>query len=151
VNYRITARVTAPVQETEVPERVVEAVETLFPEADVTYDADAGAVVGETHSLAHLAERLREQRILDTARAHFRDRRTPSGFAVELKKQPARHDVVTFSVGNPDELGDLELVVTVEEPDVDAFIDFLAPETDAEGRPVEGADDSESRGDAGPA
>ncbi|MFB6121725.1 MAG: coaE operon protein [Halobacteriaceae archaeon] len=133
--YSITVRVTAPVNETEVPERVAVAVAELFPEADVEVADDR--VEATTHTLEHFAERLREQRILDTARSVFFDRRTADGFAFELKKQAARHDVVNFSVGNPAELGDVRVTVTVEDPTVEEFIDYLAPETDAEGNPIE--------------
>jgi predicted RNA binding protein with dsRBD fold (UPF0201 family) len=135
--YAIDVRVTAPVQETEVPERVAAAVTTLFPGAEVEREADGDRIVATTHSLDHFAERLREQRILDTARSMFFDRRTADGFAFELKKQAARHDVVNFAVGNPDELGDIRVTVTVREPAVEEFVAHLAPETDADGNPIE--------------
>jgi predicted RNA binding protein with dsRBD fold (UPF0201 family) len=135
VNYRVTVRVTAPVQTTEVPERVAVAVAELFPAAEVEVGDEA--VTATAHALEHFADRLREQRILDTARGVFFDGRTADGFAFELKKQAARHDVVNFAVGNPDELGDLRVTVVVEDPDVESLIDYLAPETDAEGRPVD--------------
>jgi len=135
VIYSVDVRVTAPVNETEVPDRVAVAVAELFPEAEVEVGDDR--IEATTHTLEHFAERLREQRILDTARSVFFDRRTADGFAFEVKKQAARHDVVNFSVGNPAELGDLRVTVAVEEPDVEAFIDYLAPETDADGTPID--------------
>jgi predicted RNA binding protein with dsRBD fold (UPF0201 family) len=44
--------------------------------------------------------------------------------------------VINFAVGSPDELGDIEVHVTVEEPGVDAFVDYVAPPT-REGKPIE--------------
>jgi predicted RNA binding protein with dsRBD fold (UPF0201 family) len=140
MNYRVDVRITAPVQDTEVPERVVEAVTELFPEADA--QVEDGRVVAHARALDRFAERLREQRILDTARAHLREHRHGEGFAVDLKKQAAREGVINFVVGSPAELGDVHVDVTVDEPSVEAFIEFLAPPTDEDGTPVEeGVDD----------
>jgi hypothetical protein len=132
--YRVTVDVEAPVQPTEVRERVADAVRALFPEADVTVEADR--VSARTHSLDHFRERLFEQRILDTARREFLQNRTRGGFEFSLKKQAAFHDVVNFSVGNPAELGDIDVRVTVDEPDVEEFVGWLAPPTE-DGEPVE--------------
>lgn len=126
--YRVDVRIEAPVHYTEVPERVAEAVETLFPEADVEVSDDR--VTAETHDLSHFRTRLFELRILDTARGVFFDRRGANGFSFELKKAAALQDVVNFSVGNPDELGDIQVAVTVREPDVEEFLDYLAPRTE---------------------
>ncbi len=130
--YRVDVRIEAPVKHTEVPERVAEAVEALFPAAEIEVSSDR--VTAESHDLSHFRERLFEQRILDTARGVFFDRRGPHGFAFELKKAAAVQDVVNFSVGNPDELGDIQVAVTVREPDVESFIDYLAPATE-DGKP----------------
>ncbi|MFB6266931.1 MAG: coaE operon protein [Halodesulfurarchaeum sp.] len=127
--HQIDVTIEAPVEPTEVPDRVAEAVTTLFPKADVERREDR--IVAETHDLSHFRERLYQQRILDTARGVFFDRRGPTGFSFELKKQAARQDVVNFAVGNPDELGDVEVAVTVHEPDVESFIDYLAPATES--------------------
>jgi hypothetical protein len=131
--FQVDVRIEAPVHYTEVPARVAEAVETLFPEADV--DVGEDRVTAETHSLSHFRQRLFEQRILDTARGVFFDRTGPNGFAFELKKAAALQDVVNFAVGNPDELGDIQVAVTVREPGVEAFIDHLAPQTQ-DGEPL---------------
>lgn len=132
--YQIDVRLEAPINPTEVPERVVETIMTLFPKADVETTADR--VTAETHDVSHFRKRLFEQRILDTARSEFFGNRGPNGFSFELKKQAARNDVVNFAVGNPDELGDVQVAITVREPDVEEFIDFLAPSTEA-GEPPE--------------
>ncbi len=132
--HRIEATVEAPVKETEVGERVSEAISTLFPESHIEQRDDR--VVATTYSLAHFRDRLFEQRILDTARDVFFDRAGPNGFSFELKKGAALEDVVTFSVGTPDELGSIEVAVTVYEPSVEAFLDWFAPRTE-DGTPPE--------------
>ena len=132
--YRITVDVDAPVKPTEVRERVADAVRSLFPEADVT--TSSGEVTARTHKLDHFRDRLFEQRILDTARKQFMGNRTRNGFEFRLKKQAAFRDVVNFSVGNPAELGDIDVRVTVEDPEVEEFIEYLAPRTE-DGEPLE--------------
>jgi predicted RNA binding protein with dsRBD fold (UPF0201 family) len=134
VIYSVDVRVVAPVRDTEVTERVADCVRRLFPDAEVRHEA--GRVVGETHSLEAFAERLREQEILDTARREFHRRATDEGFSFALKKQAAFQGVVNFAVGNPDELGDVEVHVTVREPDVETYVDHVAPET-VDGVPVD--------------
>jgi len=133
VIYRIDVTVTAPVADTEVPERVADAVLELFPHAEVT--EHPGEVRAETHSLEEFSERLHRQEILDTARNEFFSTLRSDGFAFDLKKQAAFVGVVNFSVGNPDELGDVHVDVHVTEPDVESFVDHVAPPTE-DGRPV---------------
>ncbi len=132
--YRITVDIEAPVEPTEVRDRVADAVRSLFPEADVTTSSDE--VTARTHKVDHFRDRLFEQRILDTARKEFMRNRTQSGFEFRLKKQAAFRDVVNFSVGNPAELGDIDVRVTVEDPEVEEFVEFLAPRTE-DGEPLE--------------
>ena len=145
VVYSVDVEIRAPVQPTEVPDRVARAVETLFPTAEIEIGPDE--VVATTHDLEGFREALFEQRILDTARSAFLDGREDvgdaDGFAFDLKKQAAFRGVVNFSVGSEAELGDVHVEVTVREPSVDAFVTYLAPET-AEGDPIEdvaGVDD----------
>jgi predicted RNA binding protein with dsRBD fold (UPF0201 family) len=134
VIHRIDVRVVAPVRDTEVTDRVADAVHNLFPNADV--DEEPGRLVAEAHSMEAFSERLHEQEILDTARTEFFRRADDDGFAFALKKQAAFEGVINFAVGNPDELGDIEVQVTVRDPGVEAFVDHVAPPTE-EGRPVE--------------
>ncbi|MFB6077818.1 MAG: coaE operon protein [Halarchaeum sp.] len=136
--YSVDVTVTAPVEPTEVSDRVARAVEALFPNADLTVRDDE--VVASTHDLDAFREKLFEQRILDTARGAFLDGRTDDGFAFDVKKQAAFQGVVNFAVGNPSELGDLHVEVTVREPSVDEFVAYLAPETE-DGTPVEDLDE----------
>ena len=131
--YSIDARIVAPVRDTELGDRVADAVTNLFPNADVT--VEAGQVVGETHSMERFSERLHEQEILDSARREFFRRADDEHFSFALKKQAAFKGVVNFSVGNPDELGDIDVHVRVRSPSVDAYIDAVAPET-RDGKPI---------------
>ena len=131
--YSVDVRVVAPVRDTEVPDRVADAVTNLFPEADVEHEA--GRVVAEAHSMEQFSERLHEQEILDTARREFFRRADDDGFSFALKKQAAFKGVINFSVGNPDELGDVEVHVTVRSPSVEAYVDTVAPPTE-DGKPI---------------
>jgi predicted RNA binding protein with dsRBD fold (UPF0201 family) len=132
--YRVDVQITAPVMPTEVTDRVHDAVTDLFPEADI--DEDHGELLGEAHSLETLSERIHEQEILDTARGQFFGGQQGDTFSFDLKKQAALQGVVNFAVGEPAELGDIHVRVTVHEPSVEAYVDHVAPPTE-DGRPVE--------------
>lgn len=132
--FSIDVTIEAPVQGTEVADRVEDAVTNLFPDAEFHREPDR--FVAESHSLDAFSDVLHEQEILDTARREFRNGRDDEGFEFSLKKQPAFEGVVNFAVGSEDELGDIHVRVDVREPDVDSFIDYAAPPTE-EGRPVD--------------
>jgi predicted RNA binding protein with dsRBD fold (UPF0201 family) len=132
--YSVDVEVTAPVNDTEVVDRVADAVTNLFPNAAV--ERSEGELLATTHTVEHFAERLREQEILDTARREFLERRRGDTFTFALSKQPAFVGVVNFSVGEPGELGDLHVSVRVNDPTVEQFVDRLAPPT-KDGSPVE--------------
>ncbi|WP_049981164.1 RNA-binding domain-containing protein [Halolamina rubra] len=132
--YSIDVTIEAPVQATEVPERVEDAVTNLFPDAEFRREPDR--FVAESHSLDAFSDVLHEQEILDTARREFFDGMDEEGFAFALKKQPAFEGVVNFAVGSEDELGDIRVRVDVREPDVESFVDHVAPPTE-EGRPID--------------
>ncbi|WP_066415846.1 RNA-binding domain-containing protein [Halorubrum aethiopicum] len=132
--YSVDVRIVAPVNDTEVTDRVADAVRNVFPDAEPTHED--GRLVAETHTLDAFSDVLHEQEILDTARRVFLRNSTEDGFDFALKKQAAFEGIVNFAVGDPDELGDIDVEVRVREPDVESFIDYVAPETD-EGRPVD--------------
>ncbi len=134
MNYRVDVQITAPVKETELEERVATAVTNLFPEADVR--SHPGELIARCNTMTRFSERLREQAILETARDTFLANRDGDTFQFHLKKQAAFQGVVNFVVGNPSELGDLHVRVRVEEPDVETFIDYIAPPTE-DGRPLD--------------
>lgn len=133
--YSVDVRVSAPVRDTELEDRVVRAITNLFPGAEI--ERTESGVVATAHDLDHLAERLREQRILDTARSVFLDARRGDRFSFALKKPAALHDVVNFSVGEPSEIGEISVEVRVRDPDAETYIEHVAPPTDEEGRPVD--------------
>ena len=132
--YSIDVRIEAPVNDTEITDRVADAVSNVFPNAECSHQD--GRLVGETHTLDPFSDLLHEQEILDTARREFHKHADSEGFQFALKKQAAFQGVINFAVGNPDELGDIEVAVTVREPTVESMIDTVTPPTE-EGTPVD--------------
>ncbi|TYL39842.1 coaE operon protein [Natronococcus pandeyae] len=132
--YRVDVEITAPVYDTEVTSRVADAVTNVFPNAEL--EEEFGEIRGETHSLDHFSELLHRQEILDTARGEFFANREGDSFSFALKKQAAFEDRINFSVGEPDELGEIAVRVRVEEPDLESYVDQIAPPTE-DGRPVD--------------
>lgn len=137
--YRIDVRVRAPVKDTEVPARVADSITNIFPDADL--ERRESEIVGETHTLSHFSELLHRQEILDTARAQLHAGRQDPYIEFELKKQAAFQGVINFAVGGPAELGTIDVTIKVTDPDVDSFIDSIAPPTE-DGRPIDPASDS---------
>jgi predicted RNA binding protein with dsRBD fold (UPF0201 family) len=131
--YSVDVRIVAPVEDTEVTDRVADAVTNLFPEAET--EPRPGEVVATGHSMDHFSELLHRREILDTARREFFDTLEGDTFSFSLKKQAAFQEVVNFSVGNPDELGDIDVRVTVTQPTPEEFVDHVAPPTE-EGEPI---------------
>jgi predicted RNA binding protein with dsRBD fold (UPF0201 family) len=132
--YSVDVQITAPVMPTEVTDRVRDAVTNLFPEADL--EEGHGELLGEAHSMETFSELIHEQEILDTARGQFFADQRGDTVSFDLKKQAAFEGVVNFAVGDPAELGDIHVRVTINEPSVEAYIDRVAPPTE-DGRPVE--------------
>lgn len=132
--YDIDVRITAPVNDTEVTGRVEDAITNLFPAAEV--ESHPGELRARCHSMDHFSERLHEQAILDTARGAFFGGQEGNTFEFGLKKQAALRGVVNFAVGGDSELGDIGVRVRVDEPDVESFVDHVAPKTE-DGKPIE--------------
>jgi len=132
--YSVDVQITAPVYDTEVTDRVVDAVFTLFPNAEI--EERPGELVATTHGLEHFSEGLHRQEILDTARGAFFENRRGDTFSFDLNKQAAFEGVINFAVGDPSELGDIHVRVRVDDPDVESFIDHVAPRTE-DGKPVD--------------
>jgi len=135
--YSVDVEITAPVQPTERTERVAEAIRALFPAAEPA--ERHGELTATVHDLEHLSECLHRQEILDTARSVFFENRRGDAFSFRLTKGPALQGVVNFTVGDASELGDIAVRVQVAEPDVEAYVDHVAPPTE-EGKPVEPRD-----------
>jgi predicted RNA binding protein with dsRBD fold (UPF0201 family) len=132
--YSVDVEISAPVNDTEVTARVADAIRNLFPEADPTHRE--GELSAGVHSLKGFSEELHRAEILDTARSVFFNNLAGDRFAFDLKKQAAFEGRVNFAVGEPAELGDIHVVVTVREPDAEAFIDYVAPPTE-DGKPID--------------
>jgi hypothetical protein len=132
--YSIDAEITAPVRETEVTDRVADAITNIFPGAEP--EQRHGELRATVHDLEQFSELLHRQEILDTARGVFFDNRRGDSFSFRLKKQAAFQGVVNFAVDEPGELGVITVRVRVEEPSVEAFIDHVAPPTE-DGKPVD--------------
>ncbi|KDE58428.1 coaE operon protein [Halostagnicola sp. A56] len=133
--YRVDIEITAPVYDTEVTARVADAVTNIFPNADL--EESLGEIRAEAHSMEQFSELLHRQEILDTARGEFFSNREGQIFSFALKKQAAFENRVNFSVGEPDELGEIAVRVRVDEPTLEEYVDHVAPPTE-DGRPVDG-------------
>ena len=132
--YRIDVVITAPVNPTEVTDRVIDAVRNIFPSSTIEHDEDT--VIAESHNLDQFSELIHRRSILDTARSELFEGRQGSTLRFSLKKQAAYQGVVNFAVGAPSELGDITVEITVHEPDVETFIDHIAPPT-KDGVPID--------------
>jgi len=132
--YSVDVEITTPVNDTEVTARVADAIENLFPEANP--DHRDGELVAEVHTMEGFSEELHRAEILDTARSVFFDNLVGDSFSFDLKKQAAFEGRVNFAVGEPAELGDIHVDVTVTAPDAEAYIDYAAPPTE-DGKPVD--------------
>lgn len=132
--YSVDIRITAPVHDTEIGARIEDAIENVFPGAKVT--SDEGELVAEAHSVEHFSELLHRQEILDTARGEFFSGQDGDTLSFDLKKQAAFQGVVNFAVGNPDELGEIHVRMDIHDPDVESFVDYIAPPT-KDGKPID--------------
>lgn len=132
--YAVDVEIQTPIHDTELPDRVERAVRNLFPEADLAFGD--GELHGEAHGLETFSELLHEQAILDTARGAFFGNREGNTATFALKKAAAFEGVVNFAVGSPDELGDIEVRVTVRDPSFEAYVDHVAPPTEG-GEPLD--------------
>ena len=127
-------RVETQVRPTEDRSKVEAAVRKIFPILELSLSGDL--LVGEstqTEALARLHGLLRQQAILDSARAVMRAGREGNTVRFALNKQAAFAGKVSFTDGESP-LG--PIVVRLEAPNPERLIDYLAPPTRA-GRPIE--------------
>jgi hypothetical protein len=126
-------RVEAEVSPTEDPAKVEAAIKNIFPTLQL--DRVRNSLVGESaevESLDRLHQLLRLQRILDSARSVMRRGRQGNIVKFMLNKQVATVRKVNFT-DDESPLG--QIVVTLEAPDPERLIDYLAPRT-REGKPI---------------
>lgn len=132
--FDVDVEITAPVQPTEVEDRVAAAIESIFPDAEP--EPRHGELTATVSGMAHFSELLHRQAILDTARSVFFEGLRGDRFSFGLRKGPALQGVVNFPAGDPSELGDITVSVRVHNPDVEAYIDHVAPPTES-GEPID--------------
>jgi len=126
-------RVEAEIRPTEDQTKVEAAVKKIFPTLQLSMAGNF--LVGESTEvgvLDRLHQLLRLQMILDSARSVMQRGRHGNVVRFMLNKQVATVGKVSFTEGESP-LG--PIVVTLEAPDIERLIDYLAPRT-REGRPI---------------
>jgi len=126
-------RVETDVKPTESQEKVEAAVGKIFP--NIALELVGHSLAGEStevESLSRLHQLLRQQGILDAARSVMFSNKSDNSTKLLLNKQVAFVGRVSFTDGESP-LG--PIVVTLETPDIELLIDYLAPRT-REGKPI---------------
>jgi len=129
----IEVSVYAQISPTERVEKVVSAVEKIFPELIMDIRKDRIEAYNSTDSLRTLHRLLRDQKILDTARSVMLQGRIGKRIQFRLNKQAAFMGCVNFPT-DEEPLGSIHVQITGEE-----VIDWLAPRTE-NGIPVKEID-----------
>lgn len=126
-------RVEAELRPTESREKVEAAVRKIFP--SLALELIGRSLVGEAtevEAISRLHQLLRQQGILDAARAVMISNKKDNSTRLLLNKQVAFVGRVGFTDGDSP-LG--PIVVTLEAQNLEALIDYLAPRTH-EGKPI---------------
>ena len=126
-------RVETEVKPTESREKVEAAVKKIFP--SITLELVGHSLIGEStemDSLSRFHQLLRQQAILDAARSVMFSNKCENSTQLMLNKQVAFVGRVSFTDGEAP-LGPIS--VSLEAPDVELLIDYLAPRT-REGKPI---------------
>lgn len=136
----IEVSVYTAVRPTERVEKVVSAIEQMFPGLIMDIRSDSIDAYNGPTSLQNFHELLRGQNILDTARSVMLSGRVGDVFQFQLSKQAAFMGMVSFP---PEEepLGSLHVQITGGE----RVIDWLAPQTE-NGVPIQEIELDELRG-----
>lgn len=119
----VRVRIVAPVRPTERPDRVRDAVLQIFPDAIVT--EEEGRIVATSADVERFRERIRTQKIRDSARSVLLAGIDGTRTRFRLNKQAAVVGRVNFGSGSP--LGDLE--VEIEDDDLPGVVDRVAEST----------------------
>jgi predicted RNA binding protein with dsRBD fold (UPF0201 family) len=130
-------RVFAPVNPTELQEKVEKAILNFFPVKLEFQDDTIPGLYGEgdLESLRRLHVCLREERILDTARRLFLNWIEGNTTRLRLNKQVAYIGKLNFPAGE-ESLGSIDVEISAEnEGELLTIIDWLAPQT-VDGEPV---------------
>lgn len=126
-------RVEAKIKPTEDRGKLEIAVKKIFPTLQLEQVGES--IIGEStdvNSLSRLHQLFRQQAILDSARSVLLARKRGETTQFMINKQVAFVGKVSFTDGESP-LG--PIVVTLEAPDIDRLIDYLAPRT-LDGRPI---------------
>ncbi len=117
---------------TEDPEKVVNAVKNLFPDAEIVIED--GKLRAKAKSLEKFRELIRRQRILDTVRSEILKRRRGREITLVLNKQVATVSKISFTDYDAT-LSPIIVRIKLYRVDFDRFLDYVAPKTKA-GKPV---------------
>jgi uncharacterized protein len=137
----VSVKVLAPVYPTEIQEKVEKAISNFFPVDLKIQESKIQALSGEgdLESLRTLHLRLREERILDTARKIFLNGIKGDTTRFRLNKQVACIGKLNFPAGE-ESLGSIHVEISAQNlGDLLKVIDWLAPQT-IDGKPVEEID-----------
>ena len=132
--------VSSPVRPTERVDRVVSAIENIFPGLVMDIRCDRIEAYGGPESLRVIHELLRGQKILDAARSEMMRGLQGEATGFRLNKQAALMGIVSFPA-EEEPLGSLHVRITGGE----RVIDWLAPQTE-QGIPVMETDLAELSG-----
>ncbi len=135
---KVIVRVSGLVHPTEIEEKVRKAITNLFPVELQLRDFGTPQLIGEgdLESLRLLHRRLREERILDTARHILLTGISGNTTQFQLNKQVAFAGKLNFPA-DEESLGSIYVEISAENNDeLLKIIDWLAPQT-IEGKPVE--------------
>lgn len=138
---KVTVKVSALLNHTEIEEKVKTAITNLFPVELAIRESGIPQIYGEgkLESLRLLHQRLREERILDTARNILLAGISGNTTQLRLNKQVAFMGKVNFPAGE-ESLGSICVELsTGNSEDLLKLIDWLAPRT-IDGKPVEEID-----------
>ena len=120
----VSVRISCPVFPSEDPEKVRQAVLNIFP--DAVLDEGKEGISAVSAGMEHFGDRIRKQKILDTARSVLMKGRRNERTVFYLNKQAAYAGKISF-VEEKAVLGTLK--VTAEAEDITSFIEVLAPNT----------------------
>jgi len=133
----ISVKVFAPVNPTEIQEKVEKAISNFFPVELKLQESEIPVLSGDggLESLRTLHLRLREERILDTARKILLNGIKGDTTQFRLNKQVAFIGKLNFPAGE-ESLGSIHVEISTQSPgELLKVIDWLAPQT-VDGKPV---------------
>jgi len=133
----VSVKISAPVNPTEMQEKVEKAISNFFPVELNLQGLEIPELSGEgdLESLRTLHLRLREERILDTARKIFLNGIEDNTTKFRLNKQVAYIGKLNFPAGK-ESLGSINVEISAQNlNELFLVIDWLAPQT-IDGKPV---------------